>query len=195
MLALAVGCSDSVWDDVEAAQRLATFDAYYVCKAAGIFWDQGFFHWITLHPEYMDNYRAQRRERGLPDCYEIIAPPINEVGTHWQHPADRRVSYRWPGMSSSGSSGLYAAKVALDDGCDGVVLAGIPMIREGNHFTRGKPWVQRDCFMDGWAQALPVIKGKVRSISGWTAETLGVPDAEWLAEVARCGADATGVMP
>ena len=119
-IALAVGCADSVWDEVEAAQKLATFDAYYVCKAAGVYWDQGYFHWITLHPEFMAAHKEQRAARGLPDCFEIVAPTINELGTHWQHPVDRRVSYRFPGMSASGSSGLYAVKVALDDGHDKV---------------------------------------------------------------------------
>ncbi len=181
-LALVVGCADNVWDEVEAAQKLATFDAFYVVKMAGIHWDQGYFHWITLHPEYMTRYREERTKLGLPDTFEIVAPDIGEVGTHWQHPCDRRVSYRWPGMTSSGSSGLYAVKVALDDGHHRVVLAGVPMEREANHFARGKPWTQRDCFTDAWKQQLSHFKLQTRSMSGWTQELLGGPDTEWLSQ-------------
>jgi len=154
---------------------------------AGIHWDEGHFVWCSLHPEYMPHYQEKRRELELPDCYEIVVPLINEVGAHWQHCkiADRCVSYRWPGMSASGSSGLFAAKIALDDGHDRVVLAGVPMLRASKHFARGQDWLQRDSFMDGWKQAMPHIRGKVRSLSGWTMQTLGVPTPEWLAEAAR----------
>jgi hypothetical protein len=87
----------------------------------------------------------------------------------------RRVTYRWPGMTSSASSGIYGAKVALDDGFDRVVLAGIPMQADSNHFTRGKSWAQRDSFMPGFELAIPHMLGKVRSMSGLTRERLGAP--------------------
>jgi len=192
-LALVVGCSEYVWDEVEAAQKLADYHAYYVCKMAGIHWDEGRFVWLSLHPEYMPHYQEKRRDLGLPDCYETVVPLINEVGSHWQFckSADRCVTYRWPGMSASGSSGLFAVKVALDDGHDRVVLAGVPMLRNAKHFARGQDWLQRDCFMDGWKQAMPHIRGKVRSLSGWTMQTLGAPTPEWLAE-AREATSATG---
>jgi len=180
--ALVVGCADSVWDEVEAAQKLASFDAFYVVKMAGIHWDQGYFHWVTLHPEYMARYRADRAKIGLPDSFEIVAPDINEVGTHWQHPCDRRVSYRWPNMTSSGSSGLFAVKIALEDGHDRIVLAGVPMERGANHFARGKAWTQRDCFTDAWTQMASKIRPSVRSLSGWTRQLLGAPDTEWLSQ-------------
>lgn len=180
--ALVVGCADSVWNEVEAAQKLATFDAFYVVKMAGIHWDQGYFHWITLHPEYMARYRAERAKINLPDSFEIVGPLIDELGLHWEHPCDRRVSYRWPNMTSSGSSGLFAVKVALDDGHDRVVLAGVPMERDGNHFARGKTWTQRDCFADAWTQMASKIKPNVRSLSGWTQQLLGAPDTEWLSQ-------------
>lgn len=179
--ALVVGCSVDVWQEVEAAQKLCSFDTFYVIKMAGIHWEQGFFHWITLHPEFMDKYKEERRKLGLPDTYSVVAPHQNEVGAHAHHPADRRITYRWPNMSSSGSSGLYGAKVALDDGHDRVVLAGVPMQREANHFSRGRPWTDVDQFMPAWTVSKPYIIGKVKSMSGWTKEFLGEPTAEWLA--------------
>jgi hypothetical protein len=185
--ALVVGSSAEVWQEVEAAQALCRFDAFYIIKMTGIHWDQGFFYWITLHPEYMGGYKAKRRELGLPDDYQIVSPPPTEVGRHGDaaNAADRRVSYRWPGMTSSGSSGLFGVKVALDDGHDRVVCAGIPMLRDAGHFARGKPWTQVDSFTRGWEIAMPHLKDKVRSMSGWTKEKLGVPTSEWLAEGAR----------
>jgi len=185
--ALVIGCAAEVWQEVEAAQALATFDAIYAVKMAGIHWE-GYFHWITLHPEFMDRYKAERRTLGLPDTYEVVAPQAHEVGAHAHHPADRRVTYRWPNMSSSGSSGLFAAKVALEDGHDRVVLAGVPMQREASHFQRARPWVDVDGFMPAWNVAKSHLLGKVKSMSGWTQNLLGAPDAQWLAEAALPGA-------
>jgi hypothetical protein len=57
-----------------------------------------------------------------------VAPLPGELGMHGaKGNISRRVSYRYQGMDSSASSGGYAAKVALDDGFDRVVLAGVPM--------------------------------------------------------------------
>jgi len=55
------------------------------------------------------------------------------------------------------------------------------MQQEASHFTRVKPWLQRDSFMRGFMDCLPHFKDKVRSMSGWTQEQLGAPTGEWLA--------------
>jgi hypothetical protein len=179
--ALVVGSAKGVWDEVAAAQAMCAFDSYYVVKMTGIKWNQGYFHWVTLHPEFMPNYRKARELEGLLPEYEVIAPLLEEIGRHHEHQCDRRVSYRFPGMTSSGSSGLFAVKIALDDGHDRVVCAGVPMEQAAGHFIRGGDWPQCDGFRLGWQSALPHIKHKVRSLSGWTKELLGgAPTPEWL---------------
>src|SRR5215475_8711386 len=144
-LALVVGCADCVWDEVEAAQNLATFDHFYVCKMAGIDWDEGWFHWITLHPEYMigeRGYKQTRVNKGLPNDYEIVAPLTGEAG----------------------------------------------------HFARGKPWLHVNVFTEAWKETEPVMRGKVKSLSGWTQQLLGAPTEEWLAQ-ARDAQTPAGEMP
>ncbi len=178
--ALVIGCANGVWQEVEAAQKLCQFDSIYCVKLAGVHWRGGRFSWVTLHPEFMDDYRSQRFNLSLHNDYEIVSPFPNEVGRHSHHKADRRVSYRWPGMTSSASSGIYAAKVALDDGHDRVVLAGIPMRGDDGHFTRGKTWAQVGCFVPGFEMATPHLLGRVRSMSGLTEKRLGYPITEWL---------------
>lgn len=183
MKILVVGCADSIWDDVKNATNMATFDKVYCVKLAGVYWPGRFDVWATLHPEYMDDYEAHRSSLGLPNGYEIVAPRSDEVGEHGRKgKITRRVSYRWPGMNSSASSGIYGAKVALDDCPDArVVLAGIPLTASP-HFTRGpQPWAQLGSFTPGFETALPFLEGKVKSMSGLTMEKLGKPDAEWLA--------------
>lgn len=148
---------------------------------AGIFWPNKFDVWASLHPEWMDGYRAKRKAQGFPCGFEVVAPLEGELGKeHAKHPVDRRVSYRWPGMNASASSGIYGAKIALDDGHDRVVLAGIPMQADDGHFSRGKNWNQCDAFLSGLRHSIPYMQGKVKSMSGLTAELLGKPSPEWL---------------
>lgn len=183
--ALIVGCADRVWRDVEEAQKLATFDKIYCVKLAGVHWKERFDYWITLHPEYMDDYEKQRHELGYPNGYEIVAPLVCELGDHGtKGTVHRRVSYRYPEMSSSASSGIYGAKVALGDGHSRVVLAGIPMSNE-NHFSRGRPWTQKGCFVAGFEKSIPHMRGRVKSMSGMTREILGAPDKDWMDDTPR----------
>lgn len=198
--ALVVGCGKRVWADVEAAHDLCPkFDTYYCVKHAGIDWDGGPFVWVTLHPEFMKvpslvnpqwvgepGYCAQRKALGLHDNYTIVSPLTTEVGAHDKHQMDRHVTYRWPGMCASGSSGFFAIKIAIDDGHDRVVLAGIPMSPEEGHYREGKfrrtnTWAPRDSFLGPWTSHKEYYADKTRSLSGgWTEALLGRPTKEWL---------------
>lgn len=179
--ALVIGCAANIWEDVEAATNLFEPDAIYCVKLAGVHWPGKFDVWATLHPEFMDAYEVERKAKGHPGGYEIVAPLPGEVGMHGKKGnIARRVSYRWPGMNASASSGGYGAKVALDDGFERVVLAGVPM-DNSNHFTRGKPWLQLDSFTDGFKRSVPYFADRVRSMSGWSREILGQPTEDWLA--------------
>jgi hypothetical protein len=179
---LVIGCGPNVWSEVAEAEELCEFDAVICVKLAGVFWPRPFYAWATLHPEFMPAYEAKREARGYPKGYQIVAPIEGELGTkHRAVPVDRRLTYRWPGMNASGSSGLYGVKIALDDGFDRVVCAGIPMTDEP-HFARSQSnWQHRGSFIRGWELALPRLRENVRSMSGWTREKLGAPTPQWLA--------------
>lgn len=179
--ALVVGCAACVWEDLQQAKEMVDFDRVYCVKLAGVHWRGGRFVWVGLHPEWQEKYTAERQSLGRHMDFETVAPPDGELGTEGKgRKIDRRVSYRYKGMDSSASSGGYAAKVALDDGFERVVLAGVPMETNGSHFARGKPWLQRDSFTIGFEKSVPFFAGRVRSVSGWTRELLGCPDRDWL---------------
>lgn len=159
---LVIGCAAGVWDDIKAAQALGSFDAVYCVKQMGIHYPKKFYVWVTLHPEAMDVYEIERKALGHPGGYQIVAPPPSELGTHGKKGnIARRVSYLWPDAVTNGSasSGIYGAKVALEDGFSKIVLAGIPMTPEGGHFlpgtknvlgqTRGKTWDGHGAFVSG----------------------------------------------
>lgn len=190
--ALVIGCAEGNWKEAEAALRLGSYDSIYCVKQAGIYYPH-FNVWVTLHPEIMDAYEIERKALGLPDDYQIVAPPPSELGSHANKGnIARRVSYLWSKESNaSASSGIYGAKVALEDGFDRVVLAGIPMSSDAGHFkpesktvsgqVRGKVWNGCAAFEVGFKVAIPHLIGKVKSMSGRTKEILGAPTKEWLA--------------
>lgn len=170
---LVLGGAKSVWRDASAATDLADPDLIVAVNDIGSVWPDRLDIWATLHPEKMADWREQRRSNGHTGAREHVAHE------RWSG-VDRLTPYQWPGMNASGSSGLYAVKVALEAGASRVVLAGIPM-SAGAHFNREGPWNDLGSFTEAWKIALPRLRDAVRSMSGWTRELLGAPTPEWLA--------------
>jgi len=175
VLALILGGASCVWDDAAAAMELCEPDAVFAVNDIGTRWARPIRAWCSLHPERMQRWRAERGRRGFPAAFE-------HIGHERGHPGiDRVTSYLWPGMNASGSSGLFAVKVAMEAGYDRIILAGIPMQAEGAHFFNPASWGEVASFTEAWRIARPRLTGKVHSMSGWTKELLGYPSAEWLA--------------
>lgn len=179
---LVLGGAACVWRDTDAALALGCYDGVIACNAIGARWAGPLDLWATLHPENLPRWIAERRARGLPDGYRTACPPGDELDrSHAKRfGADLRISYRWAGMRKSGSSGLYAVKVALEQGYDRLVLAGVPMTT-APHFDDASPWRHAGDYAAAWLVALPRIKDRVRSLSGFTKALLGPPAPDWLA--------------
>lgn len=179
-LGLVIGCAEGNFDEARAAIALQKPDLIYCVKLAGVHWPEPFDWWAGLHPEWQGKYEAERKALGHPSGYRTVSCLASEVDTrNSKFEVDRRVSYRWPGMNASASSGIFAAKVALED-CERVILAGVPMTN-GKHFSRNKAWAELNAFTAGLRESIPHMQGRVRSMSGETAKLLGRPDPEWLA--------------
>lgn len=183
MIALVVGCAKGVWREVYEARLLTDIHAVYCVKKAGVYWPDEFDYWVTLHPEYMPDYKRERQGFKLPNGYQVVAPPVEELSRdHRGYGVDRRVSHLWTTGVSSGS-GLYAAKVAMEDGYK-VILAGCPMDDTPYfyHHKRWKTggWTQFRDFEKGFSESRIGFGDRVRSMSGRTKELLGFPDFDWL---------------
>lgn len=170
MIALVLGGADCVHADVEAALDLGEFDGVVACNHVGIFWRGRLDAWCSLHGDKLKKpWRASRERLGLPPAGKLFGQ-------------EDVAAYRFPGQNDPGSSGLFALKVALDEmGYDRAVLCGIPLEPERQHFNISGPWRPALGYRMGWLEALPHIAHRARSMSGWTAETLGRPDAAWIA--------------
>lgn len=174
-VALVLGGAKCVWDDLERARALtAGLDVVVVAaNHAGWLFRGDLDGWVTLHPERFAGWRADRAGAGLNEDYRAFA--------HRARGDMAGVEVR--GLGWSGSSGLFAAQVAVQAlGAAGVILCGVPMVREGGHILDGDDWPLAEKYRPGWiaaqAAGLPV-----RSMGGWTADLFGVPDATWLADL------------
>lgn len=178
--ALVLGGASCLWDDVDAALKLGEFDLVVACNDAGAAWPGPLNAWVSLHPEKFDTWIERRRRAGHEPSPAILShlaarphrKPLPCTGT---------TDHKFPGQITTGSSGLFALKVALVDlGADRAVLSGVPMDAGQGHFFAAAQWRAARSHQGGWHEALPQIRHRARSMSGWTADLLGRPDAGWL---------------
>lgn len=173
MIALILGGAPSWREEAKAAALL--LDRRHLIVAAnwaGVHWRGQLHAHATLHPEHLAEWRAARRVPA--DRYFVPA------GLH-ALPWAEKAADRW-----NGSSGLYAAQVALFEvGATAVIFCGVPMDSEAGHFTRppGASWEGTSDYRLGFEAALRECGGRVRSMGGWTADLFGQPTSTWAASV------------
>lgn len=142
---------------------------------AGLTYPGPFEHWATMHAEFLPKWTRERAQKGLPPAGRLWA-------------AKRRVMPVVPFEVSraenwSGSSGLLAATVAFQLGAEKVVFCGVPLDRHQGHFdSPAKKWADAAHYRRAWNEHQHKELVNARSMSGWTKELLGSPDAIWLAE-------------
>lgn len=176
-----LGGGACVWSDVGAALDLGEFDGVVACNDVGAAWPGPLDAWVSLHTGKMVLWGERRARAGHEPAKAIYGQtqPRGRAAPMASH----TVEFKFPGQSHTGSSGLFALKVALIDlGFDKAVLCGVPMEHSERHFFDIKPWRGALSHRQGWKEALPVIRDRARSMSGWTREILGAPDEEWLGQ-------------
>lgn len=167
--ALILGCAECVWDDARRALEIFEPDAIFAVKDMIAKWHGRIDYGICLHPERTSGYVRERSLSGLPTNFEVWAH--KNTTPSFSH----RVAGDW-----AGSSGLFAVRVAMLEGFDRIVLAGVPMSRESGHVGRKQPWGEAEFFRNGWMHRMREISPHVRSMSGWTMSVLGEPTRDWL---------------
>jgi hypothetical protein len=54
------------------------------------------------------------------------------------------------------------------------------MLPNNRHYDCDRRWDEARAYHRVWEQRRAMMMGRVRSMSGWTAELLGKPEREWL---------------
>ena len=171
MLAV-LGSARCLWDDV---RRLGEFRGDWLAiNTVGCFIEWPLQHWASLHPEFFSAWATLREP--------IIRNGRAEANVHnvefhsHKTVSDWRVR-AWPQYPPTpGTSALFAAKVGLALGYERVILCGVPLDGTGSFYH--SPWREQKFFherkwREPWVQAAQDFGGRVRSMSGYTAELLG----------------------
>lgn len=175
MILIALGGAGCAWDDLKEAQTLCPSADVGAVNEAGRDYSGHLSLWCSLHAEKMGNWQRQRERKGLNTDYIACS---NKA--HFDARVDLLTNEVW-----SGSSGLFLCQVAvIKFGYTHVICCGIP-IDERPHYFDKKEWGGVSRYRRGWIEAMqqPELKGKVRSMSGWTRELCGFPDHAFLSAV------------
>lgn len=162
MKVLVIGSGLTVVDDLWLARQLFTPDLTIGINQAALMHGPVDLH-VTLHPEEFAHRKVGRliAHKRYPGVDEVFEPHTDR------------------GCPNSGSSGMYATRIARAKGGTHVVLAGVPITVEPHDFG-GAPWRAAQAFRETWRLKKNELVPYVRSMSGWTRELLGAPTPEWL---------------
>ncbi|WKL57244.1 hypothetical protein Q1W73_16500 [Asticcacaulis sp. ZE23SCel15] len=186
MIALCLGGARGVWDEYRVACDLVGDAPHRVvaCNFAGVMCRDRIDAWVSLHPEYFDGWRADRRVWGGNQDYQAFS------GFGKASIGLEIVRSRW-----FGSSGLYMAQIATERlGADKIILCGVPMNDRDGHIHWSGEWDHAYHYRDGFLAARGAGLN-MKSMSGWTRELFGAPDYTWLSDARRKMEVATHVYP
>jgi hypothetical protein len=159
-----VGCAPCVGDDLHRVGNLDKYDFLAVGPDTLKMVDLPFSYVSTYHPQDIPIIKSFLKNPCDIICHEnakgadIVVPLLFDL----------------PHNGNSGSSSLLGVYFALMIGYTKIILCGCPL--EGKN-ARQQPY---EVFQKGWKKYQVHLQDKVRSMSGWTSEFLGLPTEEWL---------------
>jgi len=163
LIAAIIGCAPCWKEDFDRLQSLTSeFDVFAVGLDCPYIGRVDYF--VTYHPKDIALYIKKRIRENLNTDFCIIS-----------HVPEKGVQVVYAYEKPSGSSSFLAAYAAVDLEYSKVILIGCPL--EGQNEKKYK----YEVFQKGWIAHNKDLKGRVRSMSGWTAAFLGEPDKEWIA--------------
>lgn len=167
-IALIIGGAKGWQSDLDAVLTLISTPPTYFIVNDQIATFPGNVVACTLHPEKLDDWLSQRIAAGLTlplACWTRLLSASSDLFQLQE----------W-----GGTSGLFAYQVTREYGYERVIFCGVPMDDRPNafHGTNGGIAIYSR-HRRVWRTHAQEIKLFARSMSGWTAELLGVPTSEW----------------
>lgn len=179
MLAVILGGANTVWDDLSRLKEMAIPDVVIAINDAGAVYPHEINFWATLHPDKLVGWTNRRLENGYPAPQKFVIHRElrpREAKSIFYPPASFVIfTPDW-----GGSSGLFASHFALTCGYERIVLCGVPMQPDKNHFFSEDQWLDAEKYHKAWGQRALQLMPRVRSMSGWTMGLLGKPSLSWL---------------
>lgn len=175
--AVVLGGAACIWKDVQEWEKIygQAWDGLVIASNdIGCHWPKMLDHWISLHPEKFKVWCPIRTKQGFPSGYTTWGRRKNEL-VHNPITA-------WAG----GSTGLLAAQLAYQLGCQRIVLCGVPMtptphFLESTEFPNNRAsWTAAAGHWKAWEKTVARFEDRLRSMSGRTRELVGFPSREWI---------------
>lgn len=176
-----VGSAKNYQADYDALPDVYKTADVMVINEVAIQWTGRMDYWASLHGEKFKGWLREQSWRGG----DSIVPKMITGNSAGQFEGVRDfveasgglvTSAMFPNQKTGGSSGLFAVKVALVDlSYAAVVLCGVPMDEEQEHFNYDGAWTDANPSRKGWEQVASELRSKVSSMSGWTKEQFGEP--------------------
>jgi hypothetical protein len=157
------GASADVLIDIAGVPRVCSYDFMAIGLDAVDKYVWPILYMATYHPVEIPEIRIRREKAGGNLDYKVISMEARDG-----------VDILEPFRPPSGSSSLLGALAAIRMGYRRIILCGCPL--DGKNATGGS----YETFREGWKAFAGELAGRVRSMSGWTAELLGMPTEEWL---------------
>lgn len=168
--AVVIAGADCWLEDLARTQRLLAgepYDLYLVNDQIEYRGEEYARAGCSLHPSKLTGWLQRRVQKGYPT-----------LGTMWGHREHPNVQKHTPDWGGSG--GLFAAKIARQEGHLKIILCGVTMSPEENHFVRRQVWTAAIAFRKSWVDHYQEYGPFVRCWKGWAAERVGIPTQEWL---------------
>ena len=163
-----LGGSRNVWSDYKKIRKKSA--RVMAINYVALHCPDPIHYIVSMHSEALGSIRDLREKAERNRGHVMGKAPIQTHGIE-KHPGVDFVHETIHG----GSSGLFAALLAVKLGYENIVLCGIPLDNEGNFYD--PPWVN-DRFSNkkfrGWKTS--DLHGKITSMSGWTREYFGAPE-------------------
>lgn len=170
-IAIVVGGATNVFDDIARTRDLLNghkAEWFVVNDMIPMF--EGECIVATLHPTRIKAWIDERAKKGHPKPKAV-----------WCNIRDDRTKLITNIIEDwRGSSGMYAARVALHLGYDRIILCGVPMDPKMGNVRGTQKWDGQGQFVGGWIDHHNDLAPYVRSWSGWTKQRLGAPDGAFL---------------
>lgn len=173
------GAARCLWDDLAALPLVADPSWAHVMavKQSGMYLPFRFQHWAGAHGERFQYMVPMRREgyyfKGMNSQQRGVHPQKLGAVIHSEK-AWPLVDYVWVSRMT-GTSALFATRIALALGYGEVILCGVPLDTSGRFYDA--PWDKgidlNVVDMKEWEAFLPAFDGRVKSMSGRTRELLG----------------------
>lgn len=168
--AIILAGAPTLWEDFLSIRHLLDSSDVITVNHSGCFYSGIIKFWVTLHPEKFAKWKDTRKKMGYDMSFISVGygrPHNVPIGMDFY--ADF-----WRGSNkntSSGTSSLFAVKIALEAGYNKVILCGAPLEDDSCHALKpcGDEYTS---YRDAWIANLPKMKGKVVSLSGWTKTLL-----------------------